>query len=81
VYEDSHNEMLQKLVELFKDSDPDQKLFYPLVRCLNNLSGNTRIAETFGRLHIFRVALEKLKSSPVKASSGMNMSAIPSVVF
>jgi len=70
VNEDSNNDTLKRLTELFERVTTDQKLFSPLVRCLNNLGCNVHIAEALGRLHVFRFSLEKLKLCPAKASAG-----------
>ncbi|CAL8109944.1 unnamed protein product [Orchesella dallaii] len=51
---------IRRLIKIFEGSQPDGKLFTPVIKCLINFSANKEISDCIGSLRIFPIILEKL---------------------
>ncbi len=53
---------IRNLLRIFENSQPDGKLYSPVINCLINLSANKEISDCLGGLRIFHIILNKLES-------------------
>lgn len=53
---------IRNLLRIFENSQPEGKLYTPVINCLINLSANKEISDCLGGLRVFHIILSKLES-------------------